>query len=77
MGYIEDDRYVRVDLWKPSGKWKYTIALRWDHYLGRGVLLHDLFHNAMQEQFPDRFVGLRATCLEPYHEHSYPISIIL
>lgn len=82
MGYSDDKSMVRVDIWKQSGKWYETIALKWDRYSfeqndGSRELIHDIFRRCMQEQYPNYYIGMKATCLEPYHEHSHPIMIDL
>lgn len=82
MHYSNSPEMVRVDIWKPSGKWYETVALKWDRYkthlVGRPVeLIHDTFRRCMKEQYPGSWLGMRATCLEPYHEHSHPVSIVL
>lgn len=80
MGFSEDDSMVRVDFWKPSGKWYSTVALKWDRYLttddktGEVEPIHETFKRCLEEQFGDSFRGMRATCLEPAHEHSHPNS---
>jgi len=84
MGYCNDEDMVRVDLWKPSGKWYGSLALKWDRYMTNqkgeyGVeteLIHETFRRCLKDQHPG-YEGMRATCLEPYHEHSHPISIVI
>ena len=75
MGYIEDDSMVRVDFFKPSGKWKYTIGLKWTGSYSKDVSIHLAFKASLRNQVGDRYEGLVAFCLEPYHEHSHPISV--
>lgn len=79
MGYSISSEQVRIDLWKSSGKWHDTIALRWDRYFitiaGKSEDLHETFARCMKEQHPDKYIGMRATCLEPYSEIALPISI--
>jgi len=72
--YSENPQHCRVDIWKHSGnKWNMTIVLDWDEYTGN---IHHVFRRLMKEQYP-QIVSGRATCLEPYHEHSHPIPIDL
>jgi hypothetical protein len=69
---------VRVDFFKPSGKWCYTEAVKWTgDYNG---LIHKAFEQSLRDHLGPihptgntRLAGLRAVCLEPYHEHSHPI----
>ena len=85
MGYSEDDSMVRVDFFKPSGKWYCTETVRWLTYHSlssqlEGKLTHDAFREALENHFndnPGRLRGMTAICLEPYHEHAHPISIII
>jgi len=81
MGYTEDDRMVRVDFFRQSGKWYTTVALKWDRYSGKDEdgriveLFHETFDRCLKEQFYDLYVRDRmiAVCLEPYHEYSHLI----
>lgn len=82
MGYSDDPKMVRVDFFKESGKWYDTVALRWDRYSSKDdqgkviELIHDTFRRCLREQFPNIYLGMRAVCLKPYHEHSHPITVI-
>lgn len=81
FGFCLNPSMVRVDIFKESGKFYDTIELNWDRYYTErndGVeLIDDTFKRCMKEQYPNRFTGLFAVCLEPYHEHSYPLMIKL
>jgi hypothetical protein len=77
MGYSSDEQMVRVDFFKPSGKWVATEAMRWHSYRGD---IHTAFEESLRAEFPwndgsgkIRYGGLTAVCLAPYHEHSHPI----
>lgn len=79
--YSDSEASCRVDFWKESGKWYTTEAVKW---VGNGFthnppLLHEQFHDSLKAHFKgkSRLVGMRATCLEPYHKHSHPISVIV
>ena len=76
--YTENPKMVRVDFWKPSGKWYATEAVEWVEYTG-DHLIREVFHESLRRHFGDkpRLTGLRATCLEPYHEHGHPISLLV
>ena len=71
--YSNSDSSVRVDLFKPRGKWYETIAMEWTGGY-KGVMIHEAFENsliaAIGKEKADQF---DAICLEPYHEHSHPI----
>jgi len=71
---------VRVDFWKPSGKWYDTEAIKWDRYRstdkkGTTELIHDTFKRCLRQQLGDRLSSMVATCLEPYHENSHPLMV--
>lgn len=75
MGYITDDTQVRVDFFKPSGKWYCTESMKWKGYNG---LIHDEFKDSLRDHLKDdkgRLSGMIAVCLEPYNEHSHPLMI--
>ena len=78
MGYSKDDRMVRVDFFRESGKWYTTEDMIWDRYSnkdsdGKGIeLVDETFKRCLNEQFPGQFIGMIAICLEPYHEHAFP-----
>jgi hypothetical protein len=81
MGYSDDPTMVRVDFFKPSGKWGYTEAVRWTGGWDKTHDLHEAFRTSLRDHLgpPNpkfnnvRMAGLRAVCLEPYHEAGYPI----
>ncbi len=87
MNYTDDPSSVRVDLFKPSGKWYTTIVLKWDRYFpiqtkeGGGTdieLIHDTFRRLMEPHTKTfNREGWIAVCIEPYHEHAHPLLIIL
>lgn len=81
MGYTTDDSMVRVDFFKQSGKWYTTEQMYWDRYSTRnkdgtiGELINETFERCLNKQFPNHFTEMIAICLEPYHEHSFPLMI--
>lgn len=78
MGYSDDDSMVRVDFFKPSGKWYETEAVKWTGEYNRPHLIHDAFKKSLRDHFadnPTRFSEFDAVCLEPYHECSHPIQV--
>lgn len=76
MGYIDDDTMVRVDFFKPSGKWYSTEAVEWVGGYS-GVSIHDAFAISLRNlhDYKVYYSEMDAVCLEPYHEHSHPIMI--
>ena len=81
MGYSDDDSIVRVDFFKPSGKWYCTEAVKWTGaWKGKikdgGELIHDAFSKSLRDHLKgSRLSEMDAICLEPYHEFSHPISL--
>jgi len=78
--FSQNPEMVRVDFWKESGKWYDTVELKWDRYKsendGEIELIHETFNRCLKEQYAGHYRGMRATCLEPYHENAHPISTI-
>lgn len=78
--YSNNPESVRVDFFRPSGKWCDTEAVI---FVGPWAattdnLIHDAFRRSLQAHFkdnPTRMQGMIAVCLEPYHEHSHPIML--
>jgi len=68
-GFALNPQQVRVDFFKPSGKWYTTEVLLWTEYEGYIV---DIFHDLLDIQFSN-YYDYTAVCLHPYHEHSYPL----
>lgn len=74
MGYTDDESMIRVDFFRPSGKWYTTEAIRW-----MGSYEKDLFEGfakSLREHFkdnPNRLSEMDAICLDPYHKNTYPI----
>ena len=75
--YSNDPAMVRVDFWKLSGKWYTTEAVKWTGEYRADANIHDEFAKSLADHFQGsgRLNEMRATCLEPYHEHAHPISI--
>jgi hypothetical protein len=74
--YIENPNSCRVDFFKQGGKWYTTEAVIFQSEDYSGTLIHDAFKNALREEVPNQYLGMRAICLEPYHQHCHPISLI-
>jgi hypothetical protein len=85
MGFTTDERMVRVDFFKSSGKWYTTEAVKWTGEYDKG-LIHREFARSLRDHlskdFPavgdvgtPRLSGMLAVCLEPYHQHTHPIML--
>lgn len=79
MGYSAEEHMVRVDFFKPSGKWYTTEAVKWTGgWRADKNLIHDAFIQSLQYHFkdtPNRLSGMDAICLHPYHEHKHPLCV--
>lgn len=77
--YSDDPSMVRVDFFKPSGKWYATEAIKWDHYgteeSNKGELIYDTFKRCLQDQLKGRLSEMIAVCLHPYHQHAHPLML--
>lgn len=78
MGFIDNETMVRVDIFKESGKWYDTVAITFDtySYKEKGETIHETFRRCMKDQI-NRYEGMTAICLEPYHESAHPLMIKL
>lgn len=76
MHYSNEPNHVRVDFFKAGGKWGYTEMAVWPGELWNGKnLIREAFIKVLKQNFPNRFRGLTAVCLEPYHEHTHPLMV--
>ena len=75
--YCDDPASVRVDFFKPSGKWYMTEAVPWKEPYNGGGQLQDHFRAALKKALQGRGNGLLAVCLEPYHENAYPVMVTI
>jgi len=71
---------VRVDFFKPSGKWFCTLAVEWTGGY-KDVFIHNAFKKSLRDHFAGKGDGkglsdMTAVCLHPYHEYAHPISLI-
>lgn len=77
--YSDNPADVRVDFFKPSGKWYTTESVRWTGFWeGNKQLIHKAFAQSLRDHFkekPNRLSEMDAICLEPYHEYSHPIQL--
>jgi len=72
--YSEDASMVRVDFFKPSGKWCCTEAVKWTGAY-RDECIYESFSRSLRDHLCGRLSGMDAVCLEPYHEFSHPLKI--
>jgi hypothetical protein len=63
---------VRVDFFKPSGKWYATEEMNWQGFTGE---IYDLYKQNLWRTFSERYKDTTAVCLEPYHEHAHPLAL--
>ena len=74
MGYIDDPSMVRVDFFKPGGKWYCTEAVAWTGGYG-DVEIHAAFAESLRDHLKGRLHGMVAVCLEPYHAYAHPLML--
>lgn len=72
--YCKDPAVVRVDIFKPSGKWHTTEEVMFLRY--RGDIL-SAFTESLHKAVGSRYSGMVAVCLEPYHENAHPLMVTL
>ena len=76
MGYTTDETTIRVDFFKPSGKWYETVSIKWvAPYFASEMDIHEGFKRSLRASIGDRLRGMTAVCLEPYHELAFPLMI--
>jgi len=72
--FSDNPASVRVDFFKPGGKWGYTEAVIMDEgYTDTSI--HRAFAKALHKHLEGRMKGMIAVCLEPYHEYSFPLML--
>lgn len=78
--YSDDASSIRVDFFKPSGKWYTTEAVKWTGGY-KDCCIHQAFRESLISHFggtlSQRLSGMTAVCLEPYHEHTHPITMVV
>jgi hypothetical protein len=77
MNYSSDPSMVRVDFFKPSGKWYATEAVKWKSYEAKDRRIYEAFREALimhlrQDDGTIRLAGMTAVCQDPYHENAHP-----
>lgn len=73
--YSVNPAMVRVDFFKPSGKWYDTVAVEWQGYHHSDI--YQALRNSLNTSgYGDKYSGMTAVCLEPYHENAHPLMIV-
>lgn len=73
--YSNIEGNVRVDVFKPSGKWHTTLQVDMGAFYNC-ALIHDGLEQAMREQGYGNFVdGYMCVCTEPHHRSSHPVML--
>jgi len=72
MNYSNEPSMVRVDFWKPSGKWYTTEAIKWIGYDGE-IFME--FARSLRAHLGERMPDMTVTCLSPYNHNAHPICI--
>lgn len=79
MGYTTDSGMVRVDYFKPSGKWYMTEAIDMSPWYNRDDI-YQAVEFALDDSRPERNSGwwsqFTVVVLKPYHKNAYPIMIV-
>lgn len=78
MGYSSDPSMVRVDFFKPSGKWYVAEVIRWTGPYDEGMMEDAFIISLRNHLYKDgklRLSGMLAVCLRPYHKLEYPVMI--
>jgi len=77
--YSASSTDVRVDFFKPSGKWYVTESIKWiGEWHGKKQSIHEAFAQSLRNHFknmPNRLIEMDAICINPYHEYTHPIQI--
>lgn len=92
MAYTTNSGRVRVDFFKPSGKWYGTASVDMSAFYdgGPGDLIHEQFLRACRAEqanpkgewghtfTPDSWLegGGAIVCLKPYHAHEHPLMLM-
>lgn len=78
--YSVDPAMCRVDLFKPSGTYYNTLAVKFRDEDYKAVHPQHAFQNAMRDHLkdrPDAYRGMTAVCLHPYVKLQYPLMMEL
>jgi hypothetical protein len=88
--FSENPGHVRVDRFKPNGKWYDTFMVDMTKYWGYGstpkdALIDSMFNSSIPSiaKLAERIIwpppvgSWYLVCLEPYHQYEYPVMIFL
>jgi hypothetical protein len=74
--FSADPEKCRVDFFESTGKWYATEAIIFSHYNTQPI--YAAFRLALEEHLKGtRFNGMTAICLDPHHENSHPIQMVV
>lgn len=75
MGYSENPGMVRVDFFKPGGKWYMTEELDMSDFWDFGIIPHDAVVAALEAKGRNLKHFTRVV-LKPYHRSAYPVMLV-
>lgn len=75
MGYSENPGMVRVDFFKPAGKWYMTEELDMSDFWDYGIIPHDAVKAALEKKGRNLKHFTRVV-LKPYHKSAYPVMLV-
>lgn len=74
MNYSNNPGSVRVDYFKPSGKWYETLEVDMTNFYQEPVFCREAVKQATMKRYPNfRFDSWIVVCLEPYHQYAHPV----
>lgn len=77
--YSQHPGMVRVDFYRPSGKWYMTEEMQMDRHYG-DLSIYNAVEESIKEAFPD--TGMRwlsqfiVVVAEPYHTNAFPVMLM-
>lgn len=78
--YNDNPGMVRVDYFKPGGKWYMTEAIEMPDAEYSAPNIHEAVRRSLDASRPDREPGwwsqFTVVVLEPYHQHAHPVMIV-
>lgn len=82
MNYSTKPHSVRVDFFKPSGKWYTTEAVLFPWWSAEDGSIHEVVEAALEKHLREeagwlRLEGMIAVCIDPHHEHAHPIMMLV
>jgi len=76
MGYHQNDSMVRVDIFRPSGKWYETIAIDMEEFYDHSYAKDAVEIATVKKRGAPLVPGWIYVCTEPYHKNAHPILLI-